>query len=39
MYVKIKGKASFGVDREKDPKKFYKTEAKASVVSTVQSVQ
>mmetsp|Transcript_106551 Transcript_106551/g.308810 ORF Transcript_106551/g.308810 Transcript_106551/m.308810 type:complete len:137 (-) Transcript_106551:428-838(-) len=30
IYVKQKGKATYGVDREKDPKGFYKAEGGAS---------
>ena len=30
IYVKMKGKAEYGVDREKDPKGYYKAEAKAA---------
>ena len=30
VYVKMKGKATFGVDREKDPKGYYRAEAKAA---------
>ena len=32
IYVKQKGKATYGVDREKDPKKFYREEGGASKV-------